>query len=142
MKKITKICLIVMVALVGLSSCKTSSLGIKPSYTYIELGKEDIETSARLTAEAQSMRILGIDFTRIFQREGAGFSSVGMAPFVVGGPLNYTKYQAYALHKLLLENPDYDMIMYPRFEHKKFTILGLYTVHDVKVSAKLGKLKE
>ncbi len=138
-----KIHLILIIAAAGLlmQSCKTASLGIRHQSSYLELKAADLEVSQRMTAEAKTTRILGIDWSRLFNNNGAAIGS-GYAP-VIGDP--YYKLAGYdqnkALYKLLKENPDYDVVMYPRFEEKKFRILIFFSVTDTRVSGRLAKLK-
>lgn len=134
-----------LIALV-MSSCTTSQLGISDSNAFIRFEKEDFSISEKISATAVETRILGIDFGRLFKKESGNFDSRGYAinpkvpvPFL-SNKLTPTTVQNYTMHRLLSENPDYDVVLYPRFEEKEFNVLGLYRKTDTKVSARLGKL--
>lgn len=137
----------ILVGLVAtMNSCKTAQLGVSDSNTYIRFEKADFTISDKVTATAQEIRVLGIDWSRLFKKESGNFDNRGYAinpkvpiPFL-GSKLSPTQVQNYALHKLLLDNPDYEVVLYPRFEEKSIKVLGLYKKTETKVSARLGKL--
>ena len=49
--------------------------------------------------------------------------------------------QMYAVYDLLEKNPGYDFVMYPQVYNKTTGVPGIFTKTDIKVSARLGKLK-
>lgn len=139
-----KTILMVTAAIFFLSSCSTSQMASKSATTFIELKKADLELSKRATAEATEVRILGINFGGMINRESGNFNSDGYAlrnsiP-IIGESHNPTRVQNNALYKLLKSNEDFDFVMYPRFEEKTKKVLFFYKRTETKVSARLAKL--
>lgn len=127
------------------SSCSTSQFGTKNETTYIELNKADLELSERTSAEAKELRILGINFSGIINRESANFNSDGYAirnkiP-IIGASFQPTRVQNNALYNLIKSNEDFDFVMYPRFTEKTKKVLFFYKKTETKVSARLGKIQ-
>ena len=145
MKKLNILLLTTVIAGL-LSSCTSSQIGIRNASTQIELHKEDFSLSERLTAQAEEVRILGVDFSRLVKKNSGNFDTEGYAinkkaPIpIIGNSFAPNKVQNYALHTLLSENQEYDFIMYPRFEKKVTKVLFFYKKTETKVSARLGKL--
>ncbi|MFW6328446.1 MAG: hypothetical protein ACOC2F_09065 [Bacteroidota bacterium] len=133
-----------------------------PNY-HIEFYKADFEYSPQVTAEANSVRILCIDWQRLFkwksgQIESDRFKEQGqnlavsgnfIADGVIGafsavvpvlGDYGKGKVSSYALYSLMQENPGYDVVIYPQYEAKKFIIPFIYSKRTVKVTARLGKI--
>lgn len=48
---------------------------------------------------------------------------------------------AYALYNLMSENPGYDFVIYPQFETERFYVPLFYSKRKVKVTARLGRIK-
>jgi hypothetical protein len=48
---------------------------------------------------------------------------------------------AYALYNLMRENPGYDFVIYPQFETERFYVPLFYSKRKVKVTARLGRIK-
>jgi len=69
-------------------------------------------------------------------------SSISNVITKVLGPIIGSEASIYALYNLLNEHPDYDFILYPRVEERKSGIPILFTTTNVKVTARLGKLKQ
>ena len=129
-------------------SCTSVGSGISKNNYIYEFGRNDIEVSDRKSAEASSTRIFGIDFARLFKKERGNFSSDGYAGVtdgfavpIVGSLIDPTTVQNYALFNLINAEPDYDFVMYPRFEQKTSGIPFIFTTTNAKVSARLGKFK-
>jgi len=137
--KFKSLILVAAVAAFSLSSCKSSYHGVKNEHTYLELKKEDIQLSERVEASAKQVKVLGIDWARVAKKEGGSFDQNGYVS-VVGGGFVPNKVQNYALHNLLLKNPDYDFVMYPRFQVQSTKVLIFFKKTEIKVTARLGKL--
>lgn len=69
-------------------------------------------------------------------------SSVSNVITKVLGPIIGSEASVYALYNLLNEHPEYDFILYPRVEERTSGIPILYTSTNVKVTARLGKLRQ
>jgi hypothetical protein len=134
-----------------------------PNY-HIEFYKADFESSQQLSAEATVVRILGIDWSRLFNWNGAYIynssdaSSAGI-PISIGttvpidpivgiistaipvfGDKAKGRVRSYALYTLMAENSGYDVVVYPQYETKKYLIPIFYSKRTAKVTARLAKL--
>jgi hypothetical protein len=165
MKNHRQLLLFSIIGLFGLlCSCSISNQSMKTPNYHIEFYKTDFEYSNQVTAEATSVRILMIDWQRLFkwdignldsdiqnsQSQNIVLSSNVVADHVVSGfssviPVlgDFEKGQVstYALYKLMKENPGYDVVIYPQYEVKKFVIPLFYSKRTAKVTARLGKIK-
>lgn len=157
--------LLFVTGLIGLlSSCSVSNHSMKSPNYHIEFYKADFEYSKQVVAEATSVRVLGIDWKRLFKWESAqietdrvdntsqnvSISGGIIAEQVVGtisavipvlGDVKKGKVSSYALYKLMKENPGYDVVIYPQYETKKFIVPIFYSKRTVKVTARLGRIK-
>ena len=147
-----------------MSSCKVSNRTMKTPNHHIEFYKGDFEYSPQVSAEATSVRVFGIDWQRLFSWESGtieteassqlsqiaiggnavsdnGFGTV-TAVIPVVGDFAKGKVSSYALHSLMQENPGYDIVIYPQYEKKTFIFPIFYSKRTVKVTARLGKVKE
>lgn len=148
-----------------LSSCSISNQSMKTPNYHIEFYKTDFDYSEQVTAEAQSVRVLMIDWKRLFKWQSGQIESdrfntsnnvqlstgtsfvfegvVGSLSTVVPvlGDYGKGKVSSYALYKLMQENSGYDVVIYPRYETKRFIIPVFYSKRTVKVTARLGKIK-
>ena len=149
--------LIVSILTLFLSSCVVST-GIKTANTQIEFNRGDFEISEQFTAEAKVVRILGIDWKRLFRRQSGNFDPQGFAkedfaikgltalPFIpyilpIIGVSPFSTAQNYALYNLLKEHEGYDIVIYPKFERDLVRIPFFYSRTKAKVTTRLGKLK-
>tara|TARA_X000001036_G_scaffold246529_1_gene229826 strand:- start:85 stop:378 length:294 start_codon:yes stop_codon:yes gene_type:complete len=96
-------------------------------------------------AKATSVRILGIDFARLFlQKTAAGGGTIATSIPIVGQYLSDPT-TSYAMYNLLEQNDGADFVFYPQTE-KKMTcpIIGICLINQVttvKVKARLGTFK-
>lgn len=137
-----------------LSSCSTINKTMREPNTRVELNKSDFVLSDQVSAEAVSVKILMIDFSRLFNKNtGAVESDVPSSGFniysipVIGSLLSATDETAgFALYKLMDSNPGYDVVFYPQYTTKvSKPILGIgfiFKTTKVEVKARLGKLKK
>jgi hypothetical protein len=144
------------------SGCSVSTKSMKSPKYHVEFYKTDFNYSQQVSAEATSVRVLGIDWRRFFNwnngtiksdmspENSGGLHSISVAsdgfagaitfaPSVVG-ELMKGKTASYALYKLMQENPGYDVIIYPQYEMKKKGFPLIYTKTKVKVKARLAKI--
>ena len=96
----------------------TSSEGTSYSYNSSESSYGSVNTSTTITSQV----------TNIISK--------------VLGPIIGSEASIYALYTLLNEHPDYDFILYPRVEERRTGVPFLFTTTNVKVIARLGKLKQ
>lgn len=118
-----------------LASCSSMKNNIREPEAYISYEKEEFDYSEQLTAEATSVRILGIDWKRLFSDEKGAISSShinGLAP--------RSGVERLALYNLMKENPGYDFIVYPQYEvYKKAPGMGIFYMKiQVKATARLA----
>lgn len=138
-----------LAAFVFLGSCTSVHQSMREPIVHVEFEKDDFEVSEQITAEAQSTKIIGIDFARLFKQESAtaeGPSSLfSLASIPVVGNVVTDKTSNYALYKMMQENPGYDVVLYPQFHttvKKPIGIGTIFSITTVKATARLGKLKE
>jgi hypothetical protein len=150
MKK-TMIKMAMMVAVLAtFASCTTLNHSMREPNTRVNFTKSDFTLSEQVSAEDKTVKILGIDFERLFKEETGvvdnGASSISMANMPVIGTVLYDKTSNYALYNLMFTNPGYDVIFYPQYETKiSKPVLGIgfiVKITKVKTTARLGKLKE
>ncbi len=132
------------------ASCTTLNHSMREPNTRVNFTKSDFTLSEQVSAEDKTVKILGIDFERLFKKETGvvdnGASSISLANMPVVGTVLYDKTSNYALYNLMFTNPGYDVIFYPQYETKiSKPVLGLgfiVKITKVKTTARLGKLKE
>ena len=143
MKKF-RLLLICGVALMFMASCKTYTHSMKSPNAFVEYHAADFDLSAPVTGEATVVRVLGIDWQRLFGTEEIGVTpSIGTVVPYIG--LTIPSGANYALYNLMQKNPGYDVVIYPQVEsYRHAPILGtdLYSKTTYKVTARLGKLKK
>jgi|SaaInlV_120m_DNA_3_1039746.scaffolds.fasta_scaffold48401_1 hypothetical protein len=131
MKKI----ILAFVAITMLGSCSAYRTSMNANMPQLEISLGDVEISEEYSATASVKVYIGLI------RTGANkLSSSPAQGMTVRGAS-----QRAATYKLLKEHPDYDFVMYPKFNTKYqggiLAALGLYNVETTTVTAKLGKLK-
>ena len=164
MKRTKNLLLLLIVVSLFSSSCSISNRTMKTPNYHIEFYKSDFEYSKQVEAEATSVRILGIDWKRLFKWENGDIESdrfksepaqseittnfvtdniVGTLSTVVPviGNFGKGKVSSYALYNLMQHNPGYDVVIYPQYETKKFVVPLFYSKRTVKVKARLGRIK-
>jgi len=137
------------IAITTFSSCTTLNHSMREPNTRVNLNKSDFVLSDQVSAEAKCIKIIGIDFERIFMKktgniEGGGASNISIASIPVVGNLVADKTTSYSLYELMNKNPGYDVVFYPQYETKVIKpILGIgfiTKITTVKTTARLGKL--
>lgn len=148
MKVLKKLLFVAVIAL--LSSCSSLSHTMREPNTRVNLDKSDFTLSEQVSAEAKTVKVLGIDWSRLFTNktglvEGGGYSSISLASIPVIGNLISDKTANYSLYELMDQNNGYDVVFYPQYEIKvSKPVLGLgflTKITTVKTTARLGKLK-
>jgi hypothetical protein len=163
MRKIRLTRLLVIGVIFLLSSCSVSNHSMKYPNYHIEFYKADFDYSPQVMAEATSVRILGIDWQRLFKWESGEIDSdrfeekkqnlaisgtFYVDPIIGGlstiipvlGDYGKGKVSSYALYRLMQENPGYDVVIYPQYETKKYIIPIFYSRRTTRVTARLGKI--
>jgi len=114
-----------------LSSCSVHTASISESLPQVSLDLDDLEISAPKQASGSVTVYFGIFVT------GANKQSTPSSTY---GAKTRTSSQAVACYNLIQSNPEYDFILYPKFETK--TSGGNFIrIETTTVTAKLGKLK-
>lgn len=164
MKKLIYAAVLLMIA--SLTSCSISNMAMKQPNNHIEFYKGDFEYSSQVSGEATSVKVLMIDWARLFSWKGGNVSgeevsTPAAANVALGLPIelspvigiisaaipvlgDYTKGQVnnYALYEMMKKNPGYDVVIYPQYETTKFVIPFIYSKTTVKATARLGRIKE
>ena len=154
-----------IIGLIGLmSSCSISNHSMKSPNYHIEFYKADFDYSPQVMSEAISVRILGVDWQRLFKWESGQINSdqfadktqnIAISGNIIADPIvgaistvipvlgdyGKGKVSSYALYNLMKDNPGYDVVIYPQYETKKLIIPIFYSKRTVKVTARLGKIK-
>lgn len=142
MKKLNILLVIVGVAM-AMSSCTMVSNSMKTPAHHVEFAKEDFSYSNQLTGEAVETKVLMVDWARLFKKEyGEVEGSFNRVSVPVIGGLVAGKVNFYALYNVMRDNPGYDVVFFPQFETKKLSILPFFQQTRVKVTTRLGKIKE
>lgn len=140
MKKLRLLLLISAFALLS-ASCVSTHQSLVSSKPEIQLKPENLEITEPMEAMATTIRVFGIDWERLLGGRTASISRGSVYSTIAV----FDATDQYALYNLLKQNPGYDMILYPQFttvKRKPFLGLGLiYSVTEVKVSARMAKLK-
>jgi len=144
--------MLMFVALIAaFSSCTTLNHSMREPNAKINLNKSDFSLSDQVSAEAISIKIIGIDWARLFTKKtgevaGGGSSSISLASIPVIGNFASDKTANYSLYELMSSNPGYDVVFYPQYETKVLKpVLGigfLTTITTVKTTARLGKMNK
>lgn len=126
-------------------SCTSVHKTIKQPPSYVQLDRNDFNLSEQQTAEATSVTILGIDFSRFFlRRTGSAGGAVAISIPIVGQYLADPT-TSYAMYELLEMNDEADFIFYPQTEKKIICpIVGICLINQittVKVKSRLGTFK-
>ncbi len=140
--------LILLCALV-LASCVNIHQSMREPNSRVDFTSKDFTFSDQVIGEAKTVKVLGIDWKRLFnKKEGevensmpAGFSLASIP--VVGVLIPREKTVNYALYNLMQANPGYDVVFYPQFERtdKRPILIPLIKITTVKVKARLAKIK-
>lgn len=147
-KTILKISAITML-IVAMSSCSSYNHSMREPNSRVTFTKADFELSDQVSAEAQTVKVFGIDFPRLFTKktgnvEGSGSISASSIPVI--GNMLADRTSDYALYELMQQNEGYDVIFYPQYEKKVFKpVLGIgfiTKITNVKTTARLGKLNK
>jgi len=149
LKKITLIGLSLMMLIV-FTGCSSVYKTMREPNVRVELNMDNFDLSGQVSAEATSTKIIGIDWQRLTHSEAGsvenGAMSINFAMIPVVGNIVVDMTSNYALYQLMMNNPGYDVVFYPQFEtvvEKPVLGIGLLTTKTtVKVTARLGKLKE
>ena len=116
-------------------SCTSLTSTIKNPSNHIEFNKNDFEYSEQVTSKSKVTFFLGIPLKNT--RKSGKFSDGSVSIIDVRTKLN--KVEDLAIYNLLKENPEYDLVLYPKFDTK--TGGFLFTTAEVTVTARLAKLK-
>ena len=133
MKKV--IVLLAMVAMFA-TSCSMTSKSMREALVKFDLNSSDYVLSQPVSGQATVVLVFGIDWARLFNQKIGNFSYP-----IVGSDILMGLNTQYAIYDLMEKNPGYDFVMYPQFVVKESGVKGLFTKADIKVTARLGKLK-
>ena len=127
------------------ASCNTYKHSMREPNVRVNLTAEDVILSNQVVGEATVVRVLGIDWARLFGKSEIGESvKANRVELPIIGNINITSEASYAMYNMMQKNPGYDVVVYPQVEsYRHAPILGtdLYSKSTYKVTARLGKLK-
>lgn len=133
------------------TSCVTNTRMMRQPNVMVEMDAQDFEFSAQVTGEATQVRVLGIDWKRLFGKTESGSvaddnagAGISVANIPVIGNLLVDPTASYALFDLMEKNAGYDVVFYPQFNTRiKRPFLGLgfiYSKTEVTVTARLARI--
>lgn len=145
--KETKTTLLGLICAIGLASCTLNTKMMREPNAHMEWKKDDFTYSAQVTGEATSVKIVGIDWARLFKKEvGNTQGGVASSSIPIIGPILDKflgdKTVSYAMFDMMDKNQGYDVILYPSIDVRKKGIPFFYTTTKAKVTARLAKLKQ
>ena len=138
MKKLTQPLLALAAGLLMLSSCTVQQRTIADSNSRVNFEAKDWTITPAYGGQAHVTRIIGIDWSRLFNQRAGGSSSISMP--VVGFLAPTLEADKYAMFDLLQRHAGFDALFYPQFKRKRFNFLGIYSRTTSEVTARLGKL--
>jgi len=115
----------------------------------VKFTKNDFVLSEQVSAQARTIRIIGIDWARLFSKKTGSIddksSIISAADIPVIGNFVSDRTKNYALFNLMSQNKGYDVVFYPQYMTKvRRPALGIgwiVTITTVEATARLGKLK-
>ena len=147
MKKMVNLMGLSLIVLLMTTSCSSLNQTMREPSSLVKFTKSDFSLSNQVTAEARTVTVFGIDWTRLFSKKMGnidGSSSINAANIPVIGSLVSDRTKNYALYNLMSQNKGYDVVFYPQYETKvQKPALGIgfiAKITTVKTTARLGKL--
>lgn len=125
-----------------LASCTVHQRMIADSSSRVNFTEKDFSITPVYSGEATVVRVFGIDWG-FFIKRGSGYIGNEVSAISVplaGTVLRPNKADQYALHDLLKRHPEYEVVFYPQFKRKKWSIPGIYSRTHTTVQARLGRL--
>lgn len=130
--------IIVLLSVIALAtSCSNTIRSMQEPVVKFDLTSADYVLSEQVSGEATIHRVLGVDWARLFTNRYGNIS----IPLVGIGNI-YSLNMQYAVYDLIEKNPGYDFVMYPQFTSTITGVPGIYERTDIKITARLGKLKK
>ena len=142
--------LYIIVTVFLMSSCTMVSHSIVTP----EINLSDLDISDEVWGQAKSVKILGLDYNRMFKRK-IETATIGMG--TVGIPIISSKFdpetssqsagltiidtENLALQDLLNKNKEYDILIAPKFSKTIEGFWPFYWTETVMVKARIGKIK-
>lgn len=129
-----------------ITSCSTLRTMREPNVR-LNLEKSDFTLSEQFTGEATTVRVLGIDWKRLFNKKAGRVNSdqasgaINLASIPVIGNFVADKTGNYALYELMNAHSGYDVVFYPQYETVKKNYI-VFSRTTTKVTARLGKLNQ
>jgi hypothetical protein len=120
--------------------CTSVKSGISEPPYRVNFTRDDYVFSPQLLAEAETYKIFGIDFSRLFLSKEATLGAGSSFKVPIVGSFISDRTELYAAYNLLEKNPDYDVVFFPSFESKRTRFLFLFSHTKVKVRARLAKV--
>ena len=149
MKAIKTITLFAALA-IFFNSCTSVRQSMREPNVRVELNKDDFDFSSQVSGSAETKRVLGIDWWRLFDKKSGGIASdqatIDLASIPVIGTVLIDATSNYALWEIMQANKGYDVVFYPQYEKTvKRPVLGLgfiYSKTNVTATCRLAKIKK
>jgi|TARA_B100000809_G_scaffold47447_1_gene42090 hypothetical protein len=149
-KPMKKITLLLITVFILFSGCTMVNHSITTPVIYLS----DLDISDEVWGQAKSVKIFGIDFSRLLKRNIES-ANIGMStseipiigPEITGIPafqsvgLTIINTESLALQDLLKKNSEYDVLISPKYSRTIDGFWPIYWTETVMVKARIGKIK-
>jgi hypothetical protein len=149
-KPMKKITLLLITVFIFFSGCTMVNHSITTPVIYLS----DLDISDEVWGQAKSVKIFGIDFSRLLKRNIES-ANIGMStseipiigPEITGIPafqsvgLTIINTESLALQDLLKKNSEYDVLISPKYSRTIDGFWPIYWTETVMVKARIGKIK-
>jgi hypothetical protein len=149
-KPMKKITLLLITVFILFSGCTMVNHSITTPVIYLS----DLDISDEVWGQAKSVKIFGIDFSRLLKRNiesaniGMSTSEIpSIGPEITGIPafqsvgLTIINTESLALQDLLKKNSEYDVLISPKYSRTIDGFWPIYWTETVMVKARIGKIK-
>lgn len=149
MKRQFKRVTLVLLSAFVITSCTNIRQSMREPNSRVDFTAKDFTFSEQVSGEAKTVKVLGIDWKRLFNKKEGEVESGMPVNFslasipVIGTLIPGDKTTNYALYNMMQANPGYDVIFYPQFEktEKRPILIPLIRITKVKAKARLAKIK-
>ncbi|MFM7106029.1 MAG: hypothetical protein ACKOW8_10955 [Flavobacteriales bacterium] len=116
MKKLFTLLALVTCLSVLFTSCSTYSKSMTEPTNHIQFTHNDYTFSDQVSGEASQTKLFGIDFARLVSEKYGQTSRIGYSSVPIIGSFISNNVVNYALYNIMLDNPGYDIVLYPQYD--------------------------
>ena len=130
--------------------CSSINQTMREPQSAVKFTKDDFWLSEQVSAEARTVRVLRVDWVRLFSKKTGivedKSSSIDVADIPVIGSFTTDRTKSYALYNLMYQNGGYDVVFYPQYKTiVRKPVLGIgwiLKITTVQATARLGRMKD